>query len=370
MRAIVRSGFTLIEMVVAMALTLVVFAITLPFVRTQSQALGGVAGRLDADQIARYAVRAIDRDLRLAGSDPGQPLLVYAGPMGISFNANLLARDTLDPGAAAVELGAATSLTEAWRVADASVLPLTSTTYPTTNYTDADGALSRVETISYFLRPDTVTSRNDIYALYRRVNARDSVLVVRGLQVPAGSAFFRYLTVQADTFAQVPAGSLPMFWTSTGIQGVRGVEIQATGYFFNAAEQRAILRGTSGRTLLVNAVAPTAVNCGAAPLAPSNVQQSLQTTGAGYFVRVTWNASGDDGSGANDVRHYVLNLRPNTNPVTWQAVAVVPATGASSYRFEHHLSTTSGSIKYGVHAVDCGSAMSSTVEHNSNLAVP
>ena len=82
-----RHGFTIIEIIVAMTLTLAVFAITLPFVRAQTNALGQSAGRLDADQVARYAQRAIDADLRLATADAGQPLLVYAGPMGIAFNA-------------------------------------------------------------------------------------------------------------------------------------------------------------------------------------------------------------------------------------------------------------------------------------------
>jgi Tfp pilus assembly protein PilW len=48
-------GFTVVEIIVAMVLTLAVFAITLPFVRAQTRALGVSAGRLDADQLARYA---------------------------------------------------------------------------------------------------------------------------------------------------------------------------------------------------------------------------------------------------------------------------------------------------------------------------
>jgi hypothetical protein len=158
------------------------------------RALGATAGRLDADQIARYAQRAMDHDLRVASADVGQPLLVHAGPMAVSFNANLLAADSTDPGALDVLVGADSTLTEAWRVAQAGTLPLTARTYPTADYPGVDGGLSRNETISYFLRPDTVSGRSDVYVLYRKVNARDSVQIVRGIHVPDDSAFFSYFT--------------------------------------------------------------------------------------------------------------------------------------------------------------------------------
>ena len=62
-----RAGFTLIEMMMAVLLTMLVFAITIPFFRNQTRALDGGAGRLDAQQNARYAQSAIDREVRLAG---------------------------------------------------------------------------------------------------------------------------------------------------------------------------------------------------------------------------------------------------------------------------------------------------------------
>ncbi|MDH5233502.1 MAG: prepilin-type N-terminal cleavage/methylation domain-containing protein, partial [Gemmatimonadota bacterium] len=129
-----RPGFSLVEILVAMALTLAVFAITLPFVRAQTRALGVSAGRLDADQLARYAQRAVDHDLRLASAVPGQPLLVLAGPMAIAFNANLLAVDTSDPGARDINAAAPTTLTDSWRLADAATLPNTARNYPTQDY--------------------------------------------------------------------------------------------------------------------------------------------------------------------------------------------------------------------------------------------
>lgn len=366
----VRRGFTLIEIIVAMSLTLVVFAITLPFVRAQTRALGSTAGRLDAEQIARFAQRAIDRELRLASSDPDQSMLVYAGPMGIAFNANLLARDTLDPSALEVELGADSAETEAWRLAAATTLPLTSTTYPTVNYLDADGVASRIETISYFLHPDTISDRDDVYVLYRKVNALDSMQLVRGIHVPEDSAFFSYFRMVGGVLTALPDDSLPMLWTSPTLAEVRAVGLRSGGFFRNRQDNEDVIRTVYWRTVLTNAVTATAGTCGTAPGNPSSVAQNKQTGSSGFHVRVTWNASGDDGNGNADVTHYVVSTRRDVTPVKWVPVAVVPARGSASYRYEHYLPSLIGSVKYGVHAVDCGGTMSSTIEHNSSLSLP
>lgn len=361
-----RGGMTLVEIIVAMALTMVVFAITLPFVRAQTRALGSTAGRLDADQIARYAQRAIDRELRLATSDPGQPLLVYAGPMGISFTANLLARDTLDPAALDVDATADSAITEGWRLANAANIPLTSTTFPTEAYVDADGNASRNETIHYFLHPDPVWGRTDVYTLYRRVNAADSVPLVGSIHVPADSAFFSYFTASGDTLAQVAAASLPMLWTNAALANVRAVGMRSSGIYKGKIDTTDVVRTVRWRTVLPNAAVAAVANCGAAPAAPTGLGQSKQTgTGSNsYHVRVTWTGSSDDASGATDVTHYVVWIRYNSNPVTWMRVAAVPARRVSGYRYDHYLPTLNGQVRYGVSAVDCGGATSTTAETN------
>jgi Tfp pilus assembly protein PilW len=363
-----RRGLTLVEILVAMTLTLAVFAITLPFVRAQTRALGSNAGRLDADQIARYAQRRVDRDLRLAAGDPGQPTVVYAGTMGVSFNANLLAADTSDPNAFEVEAGADSSLTEAWRVSDAATLPLTARSYPTEDYVGADGVMSRVETISYFLHPDTVSGRSDIYVLYRRVNARDSTLVVRGIQVPQDSAFFSYFVSDADTLLPIAASALPLYWDSTATPSIRAVGIRSSGFFRNTTDAEDVIRTVRWRTLFTNTTASVA-DCGAAPGDPSAVSHSTQTStgSSNYHVRVTWNRSGDDGTGDDDVTHYIVWIRYNVNPVTWTRVATVPARDAATYRYDHYLPRLVGQVRYGVSAVDCGGSESSKASHNSNL---
>lgn len=357
-------GFTVVEIMVAMALTLAVFAITLPFVRAQTRALGVSAGRLDADQLARYAQRAIDTDLRRATADAGQPMLVYAGPLAISFTANLLARDTLDPSASEISSGAATTLTESWRLADAAAInPLTARTFPLQDYLGADGAISRNETISYYLTPDTITGRSDIYVLYRRVNARPAVQIVRNIHVPADSAFFSYFRPVGGALTRIASSRLPLFWDSVAVDSVRSVGMRVAGYFRDRTTGTETIRTVYWTTVLANAAPRTAVGCGAAPGAPPAFSASKQTvTSPRRMTRVelTWTASTDDAGGATDVRQYVVEWRLNSGTL-WTAIGSVPASAASGYVWYHAPQRTAGTYEYGVRAVDCGAAASARV---------
>lgn len=347
-----RSGFTIVEILVAMTLTLAVFAITLPFVKAQTQALGASAGRLDADQIARYAQRAVDADLRLATADPGQPMIVYAGPMGISFNANLLASDSLDPGAADVEAGAATTLTVSWRLANAAAVPRGGgRVYPTQDYNDASGVVSKNETISYFLHPDTVTGRADIYVLWRRVNARDSVQLVRNLHVPADSSFFAYYRPVSGTLTRIASARLPLWWDSVAVDSIRSVGIRAAGYYKNRTTGAQTIRTVQWTTVLPNAATRLTSGCGAAPSAPAALAAVKTTNSRPLRVTLEWDDSGDDGSGATDVRQYVIEWRPSGG--TWRTLVSVPATRVATYEWVHALPLVTGAWEYGVRALDC-----------------
>ena len=355
-------------MIVAISLTLVVFAITLPFVRAQTRALGDSAGRLDAEQVARYAQREIDRELRLATSDEGQPLIVYAGTMGIAFTTNLLAADSTDPNALEVESGAATTKTESWRLTNAATLPLSARAFPPADYLGPDGGISRNETVMYFLHPDTISDRSDVYVLYRRVNNRDSALVVSGVQVPADSAFFTYQRMVSGVLTPIAAGTLPLYWDSTSAALVRAVTLRSAGFFRNHQTGEDVIRTIYWTTRITNAGTAATVNCGAAPAAPTLTPNPSSQTSGGYHVRVVWNKSTDDGS-SGDVTHYVIFNRLNASS-TWIPVGAMAARGSASYRFEHFAPTLVGSVKYGVTAVDCGGSVSSTSTHSSALNIP
>jgi prepilin-type N-terminal cleavage/methylation domain-containing protein len=361
---LVRRGFTLIEIVVAMSLTLAVFAITLPFVRAQTRALGSSAGRLDADQIARYAQRAIDRDLRQASAVEGQPLLVLAGPMAIAFNANLLAPDTTDPGAVDIDEGADASLTESFALAAAAPLPLVARSYPELEYVDASGAASRSETIQYFLHPDTITGRSDIYVLYRRVNARDSVQIVRGLHVPADSAFFSYHRPLAGTLTRIDGSRLPLYWDSVAVDSVTAVGIRAAGYFKDRLTGAETIRTVRWTTVIPNAALAADTSCGDAPAAAGSVavQKNPNPSSNGYRVAISWQASTDDTGMDLDVRYYQVGVR-HSSATEYRRIATVQARGLSTYRWDHLMPRDTGTTKYGVRVIDCGGNPSAWVTH-------
>ncbi len=357
-----RPGFSIVELLVAVTLTLAVFAITLPFVRVQSRALGANAGRMDAEQVARYAQRTIDRDLSQAAQVGDQPTLVFAGPMGIAFNANLLAADASDPSAEEIESGAASTLTEGWRVANAATIPLTNRTYPTVDYTDPAGGLSRVETISYFLRSDTISGRTDVYVLYRRVNARDSTQVVRGIQVPADSSFFSYFRTVADTLQRITSG-FPLYWDSTTTRSIRAVGIRSTGFFRNNVERRDVLRTVQWRVNLQPFRSASSA-CTATPAAATGLTATGQfstTTNSDstnkWSVRLAWSASaGDVASGP--VRRYAIDRQFGG---VWRTIAAVAATAGASYRFDAAAPRDNGAMTFRVRAISCGGVPSAGI---------
>ena len=363
------AGFTVVEIIVAMTLTLAVFAITLPFIKAQTNALSVSAGRMDAEQLARYAQRAIDSDLRRATADAGQPLLVYTGPMGISFTANLLARDTLDPNASELEAGAATSLTESWRLSDAAAIPLTSRSFPTQDYLGADGAISKNETISFYLQPDTITGRSDIYVLYRKVNARTPVEIVRNMQVPADSAFFSYFRPVAGVLTRVAASRLPLYWDSVAVDSIRSVGLRVAGYYRDRTTGTVTIRSVQWTTALANAATRTAGNCGAAPNHANNPVAVVRASSPNRLrVEFTWDPSSDDGGGVRDVRAYLIDWR-RVGATTWRSIGSVPATGASDYEWQHWVPLVAGSFEYSARAIDCGGTPSSR-QTASSVSLP
>src|SRR3977135_1523773 len=176
-----RFGFSLLELVVAMTLIGVTLTLPVPFFRTQVQAFGNVSGRDDARQNARYGVSMIDRELRVAGVgvvDP-QPLIVQAAPYAITFNVDLVTRDINDRGASYydpdVDPNGAASLPKTSKI----TLPLSAVQYPDSNYTQAVGAPSDAETISYWVAADPDPSAGGTYALFRRVNALPATVVAK-----------------------------------------------------------------------------------------------------------------------------------------------------------------------------------------------
>jgi prepilin-type N-terminal cleavage/methylation domain-containing protein len=369
-----RRGFTLIEMLVAMTLTMLVFAITIPFFRAQARAVGSGAGRLDALQNARYAQGIVDRELRAAGGVFGQPVIVQADSLSITFNRNLYAQSSADPNATYVLATLDTLTTESYQVGLAKALPRSAKTYPTATYTDSNGTRSRAETISFFLIADASSGRSDIFSLYRRVNNKDSTLITTNLWIPADTGyFFRYYRMPASgTITEIAKSSLPLYWddATRTIDSIGVVEMRIASWNYVARDNENVFRTVYQRTHLGNIGRLTARTCGAAPAAPTAVTASAtnNTVGSPIYVTVAWTASTDDNAGSSDVQAYSVSRRASAG-TTWVPVGNLPARGTGSYSFVDY-ALTRGTWVYGVKSMDCGPSWSATAEQSSSITIP
>jgi type II secretory pathway pseudopilin PulG len=366
-RATARAGFTLIEMMMAVLLTMLVFAITIPFFRNQTMALDGGAGRLDASQNAHYAQSAIDREIRLAGGATGQPIIVQAAPFAVTFNVDLVTTQTNDPDATYYNPQADSLSVESWLPARAKALPTSAVVYPTVEYFDGNGFQSHAETISYFLYLDASSGRNDLYTLFRRVNDRDSTVVAHNMWIPVDTNyFFQYSrTDSVGNIVSIPQASLPIYWNTAGdwADSVRVVQMRIAGLYRDVRKAKDITRTIYHSTRLLNAGMLKQVTCGAAPLPPGTVTATqLDTLGNPWVsgpiaeVRVVFLASPEEAGGAKDVASYVIEraLQGTTN---WQVLGNMVAYGQASYTYNDFTFQT-GAWVYGVVAVDCSPSYS------------
>lgn len=353
-----RRGFSLVEMLVAMTITMAVFAITLPFVRAQTRSLGSTAGRLDADQVARFAMRAVEQDLRRAAGEYGQPTLVAAGPMLLVFNANLRMADTLDVGARDDEVVGAV-LGAAWPLARAAALPTQATVYPTQDYVNADGDTTRTETVSYYLVADTAADISDTYALYRRYNDQAASEIVSGLYLPGTPVFFTYFRVDGSLLSPLPTDTV-LVWTDTLLARVRTIGLEATGVYYNKFDATTTTRTISTRLTLPVAPETETTGCFGAPSALGGTPSAAALASGPRGVTLSWSAAATDTSGSwADDWHYEVARRPAGG--AWSRIAIVSATGAGSYAYVDYVGTLSGTYEYGVSVIGCRGQRSARV---------
>ena len=377
-RARARAGFTLIEMMMAVLLTMLVFAITIPFFRNQTRALDGGAGRLDAMQNARYAQSAIDRELRLAGGAPGQPIIVQAAPFAVTFNVDLVTTATNDPDATYYNPAADPLSVDSWLPAAAKQLPTSNVVYPTVEYFDGNGFQSHAETISYFLYLDASSGRNDLYTLFRRVNDRDSTVVAHNMWIPTDTNyFFQYSrTDSAGNIVSIPQASLPIYWNTAGnwADSVRLVQMRISGLYRDVQKAKDVTRTVYHSTRLLNAGLLKQNICGVAPQPPGTViATQLNNLGNPWVsgpiseVRVAYNASPEEAGGEKDVASYVIE-RTIQGTSNWEVLGNMVAHGYASSTYDDFTFMT-GIWVYGVVAVDC-SPLYSTVSQSPAIINP
>lgn len=351
-----RDGFTLIEMMMAVLLTTIVFAITIPFFRMQTRAVEAGAGKLDAIQNARYAQAIIDRELRMAGGIVGQPIIVQAAPYAVTFNVDLVSRLANDPSATYYDPTADSLMTESWEPSRAKYLPTSAKTYPTQFYTDASFIQSNAETISYFAKVDAASGRTDIFTLFRRVNDRDSTVVARYLWIPSDTAYlFQYTRTDAvGVLTQIPLASLPIYWDAANkaVDSIRTVSMRLATLYRDNRLQKDIVKTMYSNTTLLNAGKLKEATCGSEPLGPpAATATQVIVSGSITKITVTWTKSLEEAGGEKDVALYIVMRRPSAG-TDWEVLTNLVANNSASYSWDD-FTFQSGSWVYGVVSQDC-----------------
>lgn len=380
-----RRGFTILEMMISMALMLTIIGLSTQLFRKQSNAVSTQAGRLDAQQNSRYSLSMLERELRVAGVGvvDAQPLLVMANKTGLTFNADLVSLDTGDLGSVYINPDADSAAVDVLRKEDKYQLPTTTTWYPDSTYMAAAGVPSNAETISYWIAADTNSGYSNEYILWRKVNARPAKLVARGiLYNPSTDTLFHYY--KSDSLGnpvEIVSSLLPIVHTAaihgtpadTGksalTDSIRQVRASLTSVFHDTRNNVTTTRTLNLRIKLMNAGLIHHVTCGNAPIPitslSANVTAANGTTIPQTYVTLTWNAATDDnGTGEKDVERYAIYRRLSTQTNFDQPIGSIVA-GHASYSFQDSDVLTGQVWVYGVSAQDCTPASSSIVTASS-----
>ncbi len=382
----VRRGFTLAEMVLAMSLMLTLVGLSVQLFQKQSSSVSTQAGRLDAQSNSRFALSMLDRELRVAGVGVAdvQPLLVQAGAVALTFNADLVALDTGDLGAVYINPDADSAGVSVMRTSNKITLPGMARQYPDTTYLQNVGVPSNAETISYWLSHDSTSSRSNEYILFRRLNARPAKVVARGIIYNTGDTIFQYF--KSDTtgaLTAIPSSLLPLVHSApihgaqadTGraalVDSIRQVKVQFTSVYHDKRTNSDTYRRMQTTIRLMNAGLIHHTTCGAAPIGVTPAATVTAANGSSVpqtFVTISWTASVDDGAGEKDVERYAIYRRLQSVASFDQPFASVPA-GSATYSFQD-TDVTSGQVwVYGVAAQDCTPA-SSPVGNTSSVSIP
>lgn len=371
-----RSGFTLIELLISIVVFGVIIAGAMGFLASQNSAFRRGTERMEAIQNLRYAAGMLESDLRTMGTNlPGdQPSLVYAGRDVVAFSADYASNTPND-------IFAVYSLPEAppgQVMAPTSPLVIPNSTYswPQVRYETTAGTNSPGELLMFFFRPDSSTTRDDDFVLFRKINGQAPELLAKNLLKDPGAPFFRYLIRRNFSSANPALDSiadddLPLIHLAArhGSPGDTGRSaladsVRAVRISFGATNG---LEGeyehTSSLTRVVrfpNAGLALIRTCGDEPLLSTGLSAVQVVTADGRpAVELNWSPSVDESAGERDVVRYVVWRRPGGAPDWGEPLLSVPA-GQPAYLYEDS-AMAPGTYQYAVAAQDCTPTLSSLV---------
>jgi Tfp pilus assembly protein FimT len=379
-RRALRAGFTTLELLVAMSVTLVIVAIAAPLYRAQTKAVNNTAGRTDATRSASFGVDAIDQDLRNTGVGvfDGQPQIVRGATDAISFNANMVtARSNdlvavfFDPDADSTALGALTPSTSV-------TLPNSTVTFPAASY------VSNAETISYYVKSDTGASPitgGQRVVLYRRVNRMPEEIIARNLIQTSTMPVFRfYKRSLAGVLTEYPGSTLPLYHSvakhaaaadtgsAAAIDSVSVVRVSLIA-MYKDPRGATVLDTVTRNIRIANQGLLQRAQCGEIPITPGAPTLSIVTIGGLNSVKLVWAASTDELTGERDVEMYAVYRRLN-GTVDWgEPLANVPGAGVASLQFTDNTVFSTSRYDYAISALDCTPAPSALTAA-STILVP
>lgn len=373
-------GMTLLEVMIALTVFSAILASAVAVLNRQSRAFRLGNERMAALQNVRFALRVLEADLRTLGTGVPdiQPALIYAGDDAVAFNANYVTNLADDPFAVFYDPDAPPGSVAALTRAQRAALPGTGFAYPDTSY--GDPVNSPAETITFFFTPDSSTSRQDDYALFRQVNRERPELVARHLLRATGAPFLRYhrlLSPASGAAAIVPAAAplahtepIHLALSDTGsaavIDSVRAVEINIVGTngLVGRAERRRQLRRV---VRLPNAGLAVRRICGDEPLLGTTLTAAVITGPSGQpAVQLSWGAATDETGGEGDVVRYVLWRRLQGAADWGEPFLSIPA-GNAMYVYEDGTVNRGDTYVYGLAAQDCTPALSSLAQSGATM---
>lgn len=376
-------GLTLIELLVASVIVGVILTVALAFFNSQAQSLKAGTGQFALTQNYRMALGTLASQLRAAGTNTsaGQPVLVYAGPDAVAFNADLVSRDANELFAVSVDTAAPVAEVQGLRKTDKFTLPSTTFSYPDTSYGGATN--SGAETTIFYFTADTTTTRSDDFVLMRQVNRGTPAVVARNLLRTTGLPFLEYLypkdvangnpTVERYTNI-ILTHTAPVHGKRDGakadtgqaaridqIRGVR-VNVTATDGETGTKERR---RSVTRTIVLSNAGVAALESCGDPPQLGVALSSTASTAGNPPNVRLRWTAATDERGGEQDVLRYVIWKRVQGAP-DWGPPYVSVPSGLSTYQYDDSQVASGVRYEYTIAAQDCTPSMS---EQSSTLAI-
>ncbi len=379
-----RSGFTLVELMVALTIFGIVITASVAFAARQNTAFQESLVRLSALRNLRYAVTALEGDLETLGTNvpTTQPNLLYGGGDVVAFSADYVTNIANDPFAVYYDPDAPAGQVTA--PASSLVVPTTSTTIADSVY-EVGGVRSPAEILMFFFQPDTATSRTDDFRLYRQVNDGAPELLARNLLRVNGASFFSYQMEREDTTGAVSfsavADSLLPLWHSAPLH----LALADTGQSAWPDSVRAVrvtLAATNGldgdnerrveATRLIplpNAGLAVLSTCGSVPILGVTLNAAAGTNANGDpIVQLTWNPAVDESGGEGDVVRYVLWKRNLIQSDWGDPYLAIPA-GASSYTYDDAAVESGAVYDFALAAQDCTPSLSARVT-SSPVVIP